>query len=250
MFDFVHEPTHRAVAAIALIGFAVAGCAGDEGTGLSVTVLDGQTKQPVPGALVAIEEGGIYLPNPDLTQGNPSYKLGAQADGEGIVALPFESGDFGLHVFADGYRYGPRRVILEGPDSMTIELAPELPEDVDPVIGEVTLDPATVAPGGSVVVRAAVAAGMVSDPVFAPVAKISEEVLLIAPALGIGFALDPPAPGCSIGEDPAVPRGCPDGEYTSTFAAPSAPGEYSYHFVVSSEGCVTSDRIELTLVVE
>jgi len=95
-----------------------------------------------------------------------------------------------------------------------------------------------------------VAAGVVSDPELEPLAKLSEEVLLIDPASGLSFALDPPAPGCSIGEEPDNPRGCPDGEYTRTFAAPAEAGTRTYYFVVSSEGCVTSDPRALTLVVE
>jgi hypothetical protein len=246
------RPSTRSSAALAIAAcaFACAACSGDDEE-LRVSVVDGATGSPVAGALVAVEEGGIYLANPDLTKGNPSYKYGGQADGSGVISLPFTSGEWGLHIFADGYRYGPERVQPDGGGTeVTVELAPELPDDVNPLVSDVALDPATVAPGGTVTVRATVAAGVVSDPELAPSAKLSEEVLLIAPALGLSLALDPPAPGCSVGEDPSNPRGCPDGEFTATFAAPADRGTYAYHFVVSSEGCVTSDRRELTLVVQ
>jgi hypothetical protein len=237
------------VCSLIVWAFVCGGCSGDE-EGLVVTVIEGGTGTPVQGALVAIEEGGIYLANPDLTKGNPSYKYGAEANDAGEISLSYTSGEWGLHVFANGYRYGPKRVNPESSNEWTVELARKLPADVDPVVGPVTFEPATVAPGGMVTVRADVAAGMVSDPALAPIAKLSEEVLLIGPMVGLSFALDPPAPGCSLGEDPQNPRGCPDGEFTATFAAPGERGTYRYYFVVSSEGCVTSDRVELTLVVQ
>ena len=35
-----------------------------------------------------------------------------------------------------------------------------------------------------------------------------------------------------------------------TFAAPSAPGTYAYQLIATTEGCVTSNRLEVVLSVQ
>jgi hypothetical protein len=226
------------------------GCGGDEAAdatpgAVRATVLDSQTQGALAGAVAAIEQGTIYAKNPDPTKGNPSYVWGARADASGVFSLELPPGEHGFHVFADGYRYGPKRSEVSPGQTaeITFQLEPEGAIDVQPLVTDVTLTPASVQPGGMFTVEAMVAAGDGE-----PSSKISEEVLLIAPHAGTGATLDPPAPGCSDGS--SEPLGCPDGIFRRTFTAPMEPGAYSYWFVVSSEACVTSDAVELTLTVQ
>src|SRR5262245_36338411 len=73
--------------AAAIVTAQLAGCGGssDEagGTGLAGTVVDAASNAPLPGALIVIEEGGAYRPNPDPSKGNPSYRYGTRGGADG-----------------------------------------------------------------------------------------------------------------------------------------------------------------------
>ena len=88
------------------------------------------------------------------------------------------------------------------------------------------------------------------DPMGLAAAKLSDEELLINPEGFSNLAFDPPSPGCTDGllhRTPATRGGCSDGDFTRTFAAPTAKGKHTYFFVVSSEGRVTGDRRKFDL---
>jgi len=68
-------------------------------------------------------------------------------------------------------------------------------------------------------------------------------VVAVLPEMGQSMALDPPAPGGLQG------HGFPDGVWSRTFNAPSTPGTYAYQLIATTEGCVTSNRLEVALTV-
>ena len=67
-----------------------------------------------------------------------------------------------------------------------------------------------------------------------PKDPISEEVLIVEPRTSIARALTPPRRGIQG-------KGFPDGLWTTTIGAPSAPGEYTYTLGVTSEQCIVGD---------
>ncbi len=223
---------------------ATAAC-GDEDPGfvegapgnLTVSVLDAASGDPVARAVAGIEQGGIYLENPDTSRGNPSYVYGARSDDRGIMQVELPGGTVGIHVFADGFRYAPKRVDVDGDGATTIEAEPFLLADRLPSMSDCSIVPAVVAAGGEVVLSATAAA---ADPDGDP---LSEETIVVQPDTSASWVLDPPSPG-----EQGV--GFPDGRYARTVRAPTEPGEYLYVFVTTTEACITSDRVEITLTVE
>ncbi|MEK6607558.1 MAG: hypothetical protein AABZ30_07860 [Myxococcota bacterium] len=235
---------------IVLIVLSCAGCGGEaadaeepaEAGTLRGLARDAWTERGVPRALVCVERGGLYVNNRWVdeegrtTVGNPSFAFGAIADDSGVFEVHLPGARAGLHVFADGYRYGAERVSVDGDIEATVLLEPNLPKDSVPIVSDLILDPAMVAPGATFRLRVVVFAGSALDP-------LSEEVLAIQPETHACAALDPPAPG-----SPGV--AFPDGEWSRTLVAPSAPGQYETFLVVSTEGCITSDRVSAVLTVK
>jgi len=204
---------------------------------LTVTVTDASGGAPLVGAVAAIEQGGIYVDNPDTSVGNPSYQFGGMTDAQGRLVVELPGGTVGVHVFANGYRYAPKRVDVDGDTEATIEAEANLNADRAPSVSGSSLEPSTVAPGGSVVASTtATAVDAAQDP-------LSEETAIILPDASWSALLDPPSPG-----DQGVAY--PDGDYTLTITAPSTPGTYVYSFVTTTEHCITSDREDVTLTVQ
>lgn len=221
------------------LGLFALGCtADDDGSNLVVTVLDAKSEEPLPNALMVVEEGGIYIKNADPSKGSPAYQYGGRADAEGIFRLTLPAGDKGLHIFAAGHRYAPAKVTIEQSDVTTKEVlaSPELPADQAPTISNVTIDPASASPGAQITLSATATAASAADP-------LSDETLAILAERAFSIALDPPSAGVQG-------VGFPDGLYTKTFAAPDAPGQYSYFVVATSEGCITSTPVSVTLTVQ
>ncbi len=187
----------------------------------------------VPNALLAIERDGLYVTNPDTSRANPSYVYGGQADVNGNFSLNVPCGTVGLHVFTPGFRYGSAKVKHGG--VVDIKQEPLLARDARPTLNGATLSLATVSPGAAVTIKVNAAAASFADP-------LSEEILAVAPALGMSMALDPPSRGSQGG-------GFSDGVWSRTFAAPKLAGSYVYTLVGTSEGCISSDQIQLTLEV-
>lgn len=191
---------------------------------------------PLGQVLIAIEAGGIYVHNPDTSKGNPSYRYSALTDSNGYfdVILPCAPIDVGLHAYQDGYKYGSRTARV---GENTLVSAPPLKAgEQTPTLSGSTLSASTVAPGAAVTVETTAAAGSSSDP-------LSEEVLLFEPTLSWSKALDPPSAG-------RQGQGFADGKWRTTFAAPAATGTYEYLLIATSEACVGSTRVSLTLTVQ
>jgi hypothetical protein len=71
-------------------------------------VLDSDTGQPIPNAVITMEVGGVYLPYCDPGKANPFYELGGITgpDGTFTIPVPQSASSFGIHVFADNHLYG------------------------------------------------------------------------------------------------------------------------------------------------
>jgi hypothetical protein len=214
-----------------------AGCAGtpDEAE-LRIKVIDARSRAPLVGTLISIEKGGIYVSNPDPSRGNPSFVYGALIGDEGTFSLMLPTDELGVHSFAPGHYYGARRVELDQDLGITINMEAFQANELAPTISNAQLDPATVAPGADFTVSADVAHGDANDP-------LSEEVIVTFPAELRSRALDPPSPGIQG-------TAFPDGVWRATLTAPSQAGSYVYYLSATSEGCVTSDIVALTLEVQ
>ncbi|MCI0634786.1 MAG: hypothetical protein L0206_12845, partial [Actinobacteria bacterium] len=135
----------------------VGGCGGvAAGVGVLVGLAeDARTGEVLPRALVAIEEGGLYVDNPNVDAdgqtvvGNPSFAFGAIADDAGAFQVELPDGDAGVHVFVNGYRYGSERVSIAGETHQTVPLEVNLPADSAPVASNLRFEPASVPSGGS-----------------------------------------------------------------------------------------------------
>ncbi len=209
------------------------GCDGE--SKLALTFVDADTNEPIPHALVSGEVGGIYVKNDDTSKGSPAYELGGRADENGKLTLVVPNDQIGLHAFADGYRYAPRKAEGGTDTELTIAIRRQLPEDFVPTLTAASIDPPSVAPGGSFTITVTAAAGSPDDP-------LSDETLAILDGGDFSVALDPPSAGVQG-------VGFPDGVYQKKLEAPAEPGLYVYYLVATSEHCVTSDAVALELTV-
>jgi len=199
------------------------------------TVVDGATGAHLANALVAVEVGGLYVPNADVSRGNPSYRLAATTGADGTFDLAAPGGDAGVHAFINGYYYGSQKVTVNGATTFMVNAEPGAPAAARPALTAFTVDPPTAAPGGSVTVRVTATAASDKHP-------LSEEVLLISSAEGWSAAMDPPSPGVQG-------KGYPNGDYHHAFTAPKQPGTYTYVVTATTETCVSSDPVTVTLEV-
>lgn len=200
-------------------------------------VADSKTNAPIAGALVFVEVGGRYLPNPDPSKGHPDYRYVGLSDDQGAYEIRIPAGKAGIHSFKDGYRYGSDLTedAAQGfkvPSPMEANLA----ADVKPFAGDFKVEPASVAAGASITFTATLRASGAADP-------MSEEVLVGEPVSQWARAMDPPTAGVQG-------KGFPDGTWKTVTTAPAKPGTYKYYLVSSSEKCITSDRLTVELVVK
>lgn len=224
------------------LGVRSPGDAGGATALLQGSVIDKDSNQPLAGSIVIVEVGGLYQTNADTSKGNPFYNISAITAADGSFKVTVPAGQVGLHTFQNGYFYGVLGPIdvRSQPAGNVVHPKALLPLDKRPTSAGFTITPSTVAAGGSVTlsadVHASPDAGSTHDP-------LSEEVIAAEPSTNWAAVLDPPSPGVQG-------TGFPDGRYSKTFAAPSKPGTYTYSLVVSSEGCITSDRATTTLTVQ
>ncbi len=253
----------KSVTCFAVIGFALLGCStssspgatSDGGRGQDAggtytvrgTVTDKDTAKPLGGTIVIVEVGGLYQPNPVPAEANPFYKISALAAADGTFSVDIPAGAASFHTFQNGYYYGVLGLkdVATAPPVAEVKVKPLLPLDVKPTAKNLVLTPATVAAGAQVamsvdVTHAPNAADAGADAGTDP---LSEEVIAAETTTNWATILKPPSfaqQGVSS----------PDGTYTTKFTAPSKPGTYTYSLLVSSEGCITSDRITATLTVQ
>lgn len=224
-------------AVLAVLATAVTACAGtpDEAE-LRIKIVNAASHEPLGGALVSIEKGGIYVKNPDPSVGSPAYVYGAITDDDGTISMMLPTDDIGVHTFYAGHYYGSRLVQFDQDLGITVNMETFLNNEAPPSLADATLEPAVVAAGEEFTVSADVASGAEDDP-------LSDEVIVVFADAHFSRALDPPSPGVQG-------TGFPDGTWQTTLTAPESPGTYSYHLAATSEHCVTSDPVTLTLEVE
>ncbi len=257
--------------AAALVGLA--GCDTGEpakpgGFRLRGTVLSRDEGRGLASALVVVELGDIYVKNPDPTKFAPAYVIGTMTDANGNfdVDVPDDVDQVGIHSFSDGYRYGALKfklrdgnaivttrrhfLVPDGVDPATVKEAEFEPTASDFLVGSGAIAPApaiTVAPGAMLDFSVVVKAG--SGPLAEQHDVMSDEVLVVQPVLSWTGAMTPPPEGCAT-TGCVQGKGYPDGKWTRSIAAPTVPGTYTYYSVTTSEKCVTSRRLTVTVTVQ
>ena len=224
----------------ALGSSASTGCGSEEASAsddrrLRARVVDSESSAPIAGALVSIENGGLYLGNPDSSRGNRHYVIGGRTGADGRFDVPVPVARLGLHVFTNDYLYAPWLIEPDGNLGVTILQKRRDAVLPKPIVTDLRAEPASAGPGETVRLTANVTAATPDDP-------LSDETLAIEPTRFWTAALDPPSPGVQG-------VGYPDGEYTLELQAPDQPGTYTYHVVTTSEGCVTSDALSVMVEV-
>ena len=203
-------------------------------TSVTVTLRDGTTNAALTDSLVAVEVGGWYLPIADRSKGNPAYTISAKTDAQGQFTITVPRGPIGVHTFQNSYKYGTMQIDPYGQPNAVIAVEPSTQPASKPTVTGFASSASTIAPQATLQFSATVTHGG-TDP-------ISDEVLLIEPTTNFVVALDPPSPG--------QPGNYPDGVWRASVAAPKAPGKYTYSLVVSSEGCIVSDRVSVDITVQ
>jgi hypothetical protein len=199
-----------------------------------VTALPDGGTVPVPNAMVAVEYGGLYLPWCDLSKASPYYLFGAVTDDAGAFTLTARAGILGFHGFASRQDYARARVDTSQGTMTTLLLSPQASGQARPTISGAAFAQSTVSAGEAVSLSATVKAGTSSDP-------LSDEVIVVEPTQSFALELNPP----SLGKKDDFP----DGVWSRSFPAPTQPATYTYWLSATSAGCVTSDLVQLTLVV-
>ena len=220
--------TSRLLILATLLALSQSACSGANGTctggagNLTGNITDLPTGAPLIQPLIAIEIGGLNLPNRDPKHGNPSYTVGQQANYHGAFSVRLPCGDYGVHTYAVGYHCSG--VPASNGDSVKVALQPLDPNTaVLPTLGTPNLTATSVKGGAPITLSIAVQAGRASDP-------LSEQVLMIDPSLNLATALDPPSPGTA--------SGFPNGTWSKSFNAPTAAGTYTYTVVAASLACI------------
>jgi hypothetical protein len=199
-------------------------------------VFDARTGAPLQGSLVVVELCGIYTENPDPSRGHPNYRYGGITGPDGTFEIAVPRGKAGLHTFQPGYRYGSLRLGDTTAPGIEVRAEPLLPEDKRPLVSDFDVQPREASPGQTLAFSLVVRAARPTDP-------LSEEILIVEPTTQTGRAMNPPSRGVQG-------RGFPDGTWTARLAAPARPGEYEYFIGVSSEQCITSDRLSVKVKVK
>jgi hypothetical protein len=188
---------------------------------------------PAAGSLVFVELCDLYSENPDPSKGHPNYRYVALADGSGNFLADVPKGTVGLHTLLEGYLYGSQYVADSTAPNLHVQSEPLLGR-AQPQVSQFTVTPAEAQPGTTLTFSMNVKA--------APNDPISDEVLLAEPSSGRARAFAPPRRG-------SPGKGFPDGTWTVTLAAPSAPGTYTYYAQAVSEQCAVSTRLTAQVTV-
>ncbi|MBK6697113.1 MAG: hypothetical protein IPG50_33735 [Myxococcales bacterium] len=227
-------------------------------------LVDADTKAPLTDSLVVIEVGGRYIPNPDPSKGHPDYRYVAATRADGVFELTVPPGvrdgkvsaEWGLHTFQNGYKYGTDLVKLDAngaPQQLELTVKAMKSDDVKPTATEFKVEPTVVVPGGNIVFTALVRSpagdfrpdrtivdGEGRPATFPDADPLSEEVLLAETKTGWARAMAPPFRGIQG-------KAFPNGVWRYEGTAPTEPGSYTFHLVVSNESCNTSDRVSIKL---
>jgi hypothetical protein len=178
-----------------------------------------QSGQPLAG-LVLLEKGEIH---------NNRWDRGTLADIAGRFRIELaEGGQYGLHVYSNGYIYKPNAVRVETGKTLEVEVAlvPEPTRVNDPIIKSIEFGPSETSKG-KVIVKMDV-----SD----PNGVLGPQVLAFNAATGRAFAMAPPRWVWSLKSN------YPDGVYHLEVDISKSPLEpRDWHFVVANHKCNTTD---------
>jgi Carboxypeptidase regulatory-like domain len=185
------------------------------------TVITGTVKnkagQPLSG-LALLEKGEIH---------NNRWDRGALVDASGRFRIELSNGgQYGLHVYADGYIYSPSAVKVETGKTLEVEivLVPEPTRANDPLIKGVRSE------------KRSNKLTSVTLEVADPNGDLGPQVLAFNAATGRAFAMDPPRRVWSLKSN------YPDGIYQLEVDTSKAPLELrDWHFVVADHQCNTTD---------
>jgi hypothetical protein len=176
--------------------------------------------QPLPG-LALLEKGEIH---------NNRWDRGARADVNGRFRIELtDGGQYGLHVYSDGYIYSPSAVKVETGKTLEVEivLVPEPTRANDPLIKGVRFVPSEKRSGKVMSLKLEV-----TD----PNGDLGPQVLAFNAATGRAFAMDPPRWVWSLKAN------YPDGIYQLEIDTSKASLEpRDWHFVVADHKCNTTD---------
>jgi hypothetical protein len=191
---------------------------------------------PIPGAMVAVEYGGLYKEWCDLSKASPYYVFGTVADDAGHFDIDVKEGELGFHSFADGYFYDRAYLQTNTGKTVTLRMTPLKKTQAQPTVRDAGFDKPIIEAGASVVFSAVLATyDDAGDP-------LSDESLLVEPKESFCVELDPPSRGKK--DDFS------DGRWTRTITAPSLPGTYTYWFSATTSHCVTTELVRMTLTVK
>jgi hypothetical protein len=189
----------------------------------AATVITGvvrtQGGQPLPG-LTLLEKGEIH---------NNRWDRGALVDASGRFRIELaDGGQYGLHVYSNGYIYKPTAVKVETGKTLEVqvELVPEPTRANDPVIKRVEFV-STETGKGKTLIRMEV-----SD----PNGDLGPQVLAFNTATGRAFAMAPPRWVWSLKSN------YPNGVYQLEVDTPHSPANpRDWHFTVADHKCNTTD---------
>jgi hypothetical protein len=189
----------------------------------AATVIAGMVRtqggQPLSG-LALFEKGEIH---------NNRWDQGALIDASGRFRIELaEGGQYGLHVYSNGYIYKPTAVKVETGKTLEVqvELVPEPTRANDPVIKRVEFVSTDTAKGKTLIRME------VSD----PNGDLGPQVLAFNAATGRAFAMAPPRWVWSLKSN------YPNGVYQLEVDTPHSPSNpRDWHFTVADHKCNTTD---------
>ena len=189
----------------------------------AATVIAGMVRsqggQPLSG-LALLEKGEIH---------NHRWDRGALVDASGRFRIELaEGGQYGLHVYSNGYIYKPTAVKVETGKTLEVqvELVPEPTRANDPVIKKVEFVSTETAKGKTLIKME------VSD----PNGDLGPQVLAFNAATGRAFAMAPSRWVWSLKSN------YPNGVYQLEVDTPQSPSERrDWHFTVADHKCNTTD---------
>ena len=189
----------------------------------AATVIAGMVRtqggQPLFG-LALLEKGEIH---------NNRWDQGALIDASGHFRIELaEGGQYGLHVYSNGYIYKPTAVKVETGKTLEVqvELVPEPTRANDPVIKRVEFVSTDTAKGKTLIRME------VSD----PNGDLGPQVLAFNAATGRAFAMAPPRWVWSLKSN------YPNGVYQLEVDTPHSPSNpRDWHFTVADHKCNTTD---------
>lgn len=213
-----------ALRTLALVCLACGGILASASPAAAQTIITGTVKskdgKPLSG-LALLEKGEIF---------NNVWDRGALVDAQGHFRIEVASGgQYGLHVYSNGYFYGPLPLKVEAGKTLetNMTLVPEPTRANDPIIKRIGFFPYEARQGKVTYVKMDVAD---------PRGILGPEVLAFNAATGRVYAMDPPHWVWSLKSN------YPNGVYqleVDTSRAPVNPRDW--HFVVANHQCNTTD---------